>query len=307
MISKETFPAPLRSTLAATDLTNDSLPALEAAHVVTPEESGSIHVIHCLRRLLQKVEGHAVQLESDSGNTTDRPTKELEHQVEHHIRRVLPSERSVKLHLWKGTPHRAITRVAEEADVDLIVLGKHQPRYALDGLMGTTADRVLRTTSQPCLVLNRTMPKRPRRIVVPSDLSPHSDRALALTAAWAQEWNAVSGGDTSRRVMIELVNISAYASPSYRVVDPTVGLRRRIDAVETITNGTVPIRPRIQSAPLAPDGIRRIAEESDIDMIVMGTHGHGFVMRSLIGSVATEIVRSVRLPIVVVPPPKRKA
>jgi nucleotide-binding universal stress UspA family protein len=42
------------------------------------------------------------------------------------------------------------------------------------------------------------------------------------------------------------------------------------------------------------------AEENDIDMIVMGSHGRGGVRRVLLGSVAERVLRTARMPVLVV-------
>lgn len=42
------------------------------------------------------------------------------------------------------------------------------------------------------------------------------------------------------------------------------------------------------------------AEEGNYDMIVMGTHGHGFLYSALIGSTAQKMVQQSRIPVLVV-------
>ena len=46
--------------------------------------------------------------------------------------------------------------------------------------------------------------------------------------------------------------------------------------------------------------IVRYAQESDIDLIVMGTHGRGFVAHMLMGSVAEKVVRRSPCPVLTV-------
>jgi nucleotide-binding universal stress UspA family protein len=49
------------------------------------------------------------------------------------------------------------------------------------------------------------------------------------------------------------------------------------------------------------DVILARAEELDADMIVVGSHGFGAVLRVLLGSVSAEILKKARCPVVVVP------
>jgi nucleotide-binding universal stress UspA family protein len=47
----------------------------------------------------------------------------------------------------------------------------------------------------------------------------------------------------------------------------------------------------------APDEIVRAAETEKASMIVMGTHGHGWVGRALMGSVAQKVVQAAGVPV----------
>jgi nucleotide-binding universal stress UspA family protein len=53
-------------------------------------------------------------------------------------------------------------------------------------------------------------------------------------------------------------------------------------------------------------GLLEFAEKHEADMLVIGTHGRGFVERMLLGSVAEGIIRHSTLPIVVVPSRKKE-
>jgi nucleotide-binding universal stress UspA family protein len=52
----------------------------------------------------------------------------------------------------------------------------------------------------------------------------------------------------------------------------------------------------------APEQIPEYAEEQNIDLIVMSTHGYGGIRRFLIGSVTDRVIRSSNVPVLVIPP-----
>jgi len=52
-------------------------------------------------------------------------------------------------------------------------------------------------------------------------------------------------------------------------------------------------------------GLLEFAEKREANMVVIGTHGRGFVERMLLGSVAEGIIRHAKLPVVVVPSRKK--
>jgi nucleotide-binding universal stress UspA family protein len=47
--------------------------------------------------------------------------------------------------------------------------------------------------------------------------------------------------------------------------------------------------------------IVQYADEHDVDLIVMGSHGHGPIHRFLLGSVAERLVRAARCPVLTIP------
>ena len=52
--------------------------------------------------------------------------------------------------------------------------------------------------------------------------------------------------------------------------------------------------------------IVRYAQERQIDLIVMGTHGHGFTSHMLTGSVAEKVVRKAPCPVLTVHHPEHE-
>ena len=51
----------------------------------------------------------------------------------------------------------------------------------------------------------------------------------------------------------------------------------------------------------APESIKAYATDNEIDLIVIGTHGRGGIQRMLVGSVTDRVIRSVGVPVLVIP------
>lgn len=49
------------------------------------------------------------------------------------------------------------------------------------------------------------------------------------------------------------------------------------------------------------EGILRAAQDHDVDLIVIASHGHSGMTRWLLGSIAEKIARSASVPVVIVP------
>lgn len=63
-------------------------------------------------------------------------------------------------HLSAGRPHQEITDYARENDVDLIVMGSHGRGGVRRALLGSVAERVLRTTHRPVMVIDHREDER---------------------------------------------------------------------------------------------------------------------------------------------------
>lgn len=145
-----------------------------------------------------------------------------------------------------------------------------------------------------------------RKILVPTDLSAQSERALTL----AMDMAKMSAAE------IELVYV--YPSPSMLMPEPL--------GVVSFTPGDSKVVARIDKAlqsrakDVAAKGIRcsavtltgspaveivRRAAEGGVDLLVMGTHGRGGIAHAVLGSVAERVVQKSTLPVLVVPPQKR--
>lgn len=78
-----------------------------------------------------------------------------------------------------GSPHEVITRVAEERSADLVVIGPHrsQGQSLSEKVLGSTADRVIRTSPAPVLVVKIESVKPYRQVATAVDFSPQSAAA----------------------------------------------------------------------------------------------------------------------------------
>lgn len=56
-------------------------------------------------------------------------------------------------HLEHGTPARTIVRLADDVDVDLLVLGTERKPAEYRAILGSVTDRVLRLTERPAIVV----------------------------------------------------------------------------------------------------------------------------------------------------------
>jgi len=131
-----------------------------------------------------------------------------------------------------------------------------------------------------------------RKILFPTDFSTLSDAALPHATTLAQE-----SGATLLIVHVEEPP-TAYGTGEmyYGIPDPDN------NALNTMLSNVVPTDPRVPYEHRMVIGdpteeIVRIADEENVDLIVMATHGRTGIKRLLMGSVAEKVVRYANCPV----------
>ena len=136
-----------------------------------------------------------------------------------------------------------------------------------------------------------------KRILVPYDFSETSSAAVKYAVALARNFGA----------RLYFVHIGDRAQTQFETEFP-IGLEGAVeDAIrERLLRIVTPaekaeLNPEFAVRPGAPAAeIVRYAKEEDIDLVVMGTHGRGFVGHVVMGSVAEKVVRTAPCPVLTV-------
>ncbi len=226
----------------------------------------------------------------------------------------------IKTSLSVGQPSDRLIAAAQEAKVDLIVMGTHG-RTGLDHvLLGSTAERVIAGGPCPVLAVRTAEPHgaaqagtgqaaKPisvdwplfRRLLVPMDFSDHSLAALEKAVAVASLCSAsltllhalepVSYGLDFTLLDVERSKEARAAAESRlsRLATPLIAAGHH---VETAVRGGLPTDAILHEA-----GARRA------DLIVMGTHGRRGLAHVLVGSVAEHVLRRASCPVLAVKSP----
>jgi nucleotide-binding universal stress UspA family protein len=142
-----------------------------------------------------------------------------------------------------------------------------------------------------------------KRILVPTDFSETSDAALRYGAELARRFSA----------RLYLLHVPEHPGEAAEAEYP-IGL------FETMQNAAYDRLPHLlreeERRELRPECAMRLgtpweeivrhAEEHDIDLIVMGTHGREGLARVLLGSVAEKVVRKALCPVLTVHHPEHQ-
>jgi nucleotide-binding universal stress UspA family protein len=201
-----------------------------------------------------------------------------------------------------GRPHHVILEQAEEVRADLIVIGPHRERSTEEDRLGITADRLVRTSDVPCLIIHSPINLPLRSVCVPNDLSLAAQGALDVALVWAAALRMPRS--TGGRTRLNVVNIAAEVdgAPIERQLE-----KNAIDSARRTGCGAfLEIRQAARTSDATAAEIVRFAEENDSDLLVLGTHGQSALARELIGGVSSAVARLATCPVLLVPPPTWK-
>ena len=216
----------------------------------------------------------------------------------------------------------AIAGYARAKQID-VVMGTHGRGAMSQLLAGSVAERVVRIA--PCPVLTVRRPEREfvhsdpsesetamillKHILVATDFSEPSEAAFA----YGRELARTFGARLTVLHVADNVAARAYGADGYVAVDSD--LQERIEAAarqqlaELISNedrevlhAEGVVRCSNATAPAIVD----FARESNVDLIVVGTHGRGAVAHLLMGSVAERVVRTAPCPVLSVRHPEHE-
>lgn len=191
-------------------------------------------------------------------------------------------------------PYAAITDYRRENDLDLVAMGTHGRSGVKRYLLGSVAERVIRTAHVPVLAVPPTEAETGApdygTVLVPIDESDVADAAASHGLAVADRFGStihtvhatqVEGGDEDRPT----------ASVDRTLTEVTDRARAADLAATDHLDGDDPI-PAIESA----------IDEYGVDLVAMGRHGESTVKRIVLGGITERLLRDVHVPVLVVPP-----
>ena len=201
----------------------------------------------------------------------------------------------------RGQPDRVLSRIADELNAQLVIVGIGRHEIA-DRIFGSeTAVKLAQLSHSPLLAVPERCKNIPRVAVMATDFSEQSfDAAFALARLLPAEaaLHLVHIAPRERMMLDPWLSDSEYR----RVVRHRFErLRSRLALPPNVT-----IEEAIQSGDIGRQLIR-YATEVNADVIASGSHGHGFVARVVLGSVSTSLLRGAQCMVLVVPPGRAMA
>jgi nucleotide-binding universal stress UspA family protein len=204
----------------------------------------------------------------------------------------------IKHHVLPGPSATVLTMVAEKVDPTLVVVGATRRGTLSRTILGTTAQRVLRASRAPTLIVREPFGSEVRRVLLTTDLSPLS---AAVHRYGLNLVERVFGKHVEELRSLLVVGYDISAPPPLRTdivrSAATAELQSFLAGCEA---PSVPIEPAIRIGEPSNEIVAHAAEWP-ADLLVLGTHGRTGAQRFLLGSVAEATVRNALGSVLVIP------
>ncbi|MBI4535544.1 MAG: universal stress protein [Ignavibacteriae bacterium] len=194
-----------------------------------------------------------------------------------------------------GRSYKVIVEESENEAYDLVVIATRGLTHLSPHLIGSTAERVVRLSRQPVL----SVQSRPRHggkvhsVLCSTDLSPAANVALSYALSIAKQNDAIL--------------YVLYASELDKPEDSS-DIRKRLPNLEEFHPEACKVKVEyVFDRDVEPsNSIIRFAEDRDVGMIVMSTHGRKGIRRVHIGNNTAEVVRQSTRPVLTMTHPIHK-
>lgn len=143
---------PIRTIVAAVDLSETTREVLAAASILSKQLGAKLHVVHVVHDLGGYMGFYL----------TDRPMPELQRELEEEARAKLEQhvgaalgETGATVAVIRGTPFSDLVEYVREREGDLLVIGAHGHDKPEHRLFGSTAERLVKQSPCPVLVVGQ--------------------------------------------------------------------------------------------------------------------------------------------------------
>lgn len=181
-----------------------------------------------------------------------------------------------------GSPSRMVAEFAQEESIDLIAMGSHGASGVKEFFIGSNAEKVVRRSSIPVLVIKTYVGTPVRNIVFPNTLETEKQEDLIGKVKQLQSF-------FSARLHVLYVN-----TPTHFTADNiTYGRLEAFAKKFGFTDYTL----NVYNYPYEDSGIIQFADKISADLIAIGTHGRKGIAHFFNGSLAEDIVNHAQCPI----------
>ena len=211
-----------------------------------------------------------------------------------------------------GTVAHELAAIVAADAADLIVMGSHGDTGLKKLLLGSVAGTVMASCTTPMLVMRgkSASKKDSLKLAIALDGSKYGVAAVRFFVK-----NRDFFGAAPTLTLVHVVpDLSNLVVPGFFGRVPVPGLKsEQVVAMQgaAFENAMVPARKLLERAGLAATEVRLVgnnpgdqiaayATKNKLDLIALGSHGHGNLRNLVMGSIATKVLASCKVPVLLV-------
>ncbi len=282
--------------LCVVDFSSASLRAFDLAIRMASIHGSRIHILHVIPRIVASL--------MDIPITTSRWTTADEEKARRELPKLQERARkhgiSATIEIRIGDIDLTILKVLKETRSDLLAMGTHGRKGFERWALGSVAERMLRRSPVPIMLTAANARAAPltvtRRILVASDFSQGTGDAIGYAAGIADQTRA-------SLVMLHIIPDQPADVDWSLFPDRAAAIREKLEGLIPRSRHSCSVEARVESGkPYRV--ILNTVKKLKPSLVVLNTHGHGFLDRVLIGSTAERVVRGGAglSPMLLIPP-----
>jgi len=279
--------------LVASDTSSQSDAAFAAAHALAARTHSDVRVVSAMRPFAMPMyafDTMPVVFEQNDGAVRAARQSLVSAQRD----RTVP-DATWPVAVLTGDPAHEIVAHARAIESRLIVVGRGRHAALQRALGGETVLRLLQLGDTPVLATEAKLTASPKRVVIATDFSEFSLYAAQIALPLLDP-----------HAHISLVHVA----PPFAQTDPAL-LERAIAYRNQAQHGFASLRSHLARESLTfedvyvegnpSDELLKLIRALDADLVVLATHGYGFLRRMILGSVAAELVRHAPCSVLCIP------
>jgi nucleotide-binding universal stress UspA family protein len=199
----------------------------------------------------------------------------------------------------------AIIETAEERGVSLIIIGARGKSLVEGIYLGSVSMAVLRRTKTNVLIMRHKIIEEMKaktyemfcqmilfRVLCPVDFSLYSDHSIALAGATAGIGEVI------------LLHVVSQGETDAEIEDAVQKAKGKIETIRTsLAAQDIKVRAIVRTGNPGFE-IARIADEEDVSVIWMSSHGKGWFRELLLGSTAFTVAMNAKRPVIIIRKPE---
>lgn len=197
-----------------------------------------------------------------------------------------------------GDPRDLILEMEERENPDLVVIGSHKKGLIEKILIGSTAEKVVKHSTKPVLVIKGFEPTFRKKVLLAYDFSKTAERtvefALSFLKPFDVEIKILHIDEPIDLPLVERIGKALYEK--YREEK-----RKYLDKIrDKFEEAGFKVSSEFASGrDPAEEIVDHVHRDKDVELVIMGSKGLSGLKRILLGSTSTEVFRKVEIPILI--------